>query len=206
MGRPIGASRPSVAMLVAALALAAAVAGTAVAGPAATTSAVSKKKVKKIAAKQANKQIDRRAPDLSVASAETANSASTLNGLGPGQFLRSSRIQFGGPVASNTTTQTTLLSFPDLGIQVKTDGDPDADGDIRILNVNPPGGRQFEIRTGPGSTTQLAPGNNNEIGLEGPAGGDVFIFGRQSPGTGIFVSCAFSLLDAGQVSCLAIRS
>jgi len=75
MGRLIKASRPSPAIVIAALALVAAVAGTAFAGPEASTSAINKKKVKKIATKQINKL----APDLSVASAQTANSAESAN-------------------------------------------------------------------------------------------------------------------------------
>ena len=48
-------SRPSPAIVVAALALIAALAGTAVAGPGASSSAITKSKVKKIANKQINK-------------------------------------------------------------------------------------------------------------------------------------------------------
>jgi hypothetical protein len=69
----IRASRPSPGIVVAVLALVAALAGTAIAGTPATTSAINKKKVKKIATKQINKL----APTLSVASADTAGSADT---------------------------------------------------------------------------------------------------------------------------------
>jgi hypothetical protein len=93
---------PSPAILVAALALIAAVAGTAVAGPDASTSAITKKKVKKIAAKQINKL----APDLSVAhaasadradtagtatNADTATNAQRLGGSSPNAFQRTVR-------------------------------------------------------------------------------------------------------------------
>jgi len=55
--------RPSPAMIVAVLAVLAALAGTALAAdPDATSSAVSRKSIKKIARKQANKAIDKRAP------------------------------------------------------------------------------------------------------------------------------------------------
>ncbi len=85
----IGPSRPSAAIIVAVLAVVAALAGTAVAGPDTSTSAVSKKKVKKIARKQAIKQINalapgiadeqinKRAPGLSVAHADSAESAAS---------------------------------------------------------------------------------------------------------------------------------
>jgi hypothetical protein len=73
-------SLPSPAIIVAALALVAALAGTALAGTDTTTSAISKKKVKKIATKQINKL----APGLSVANADT------VGGKPPGAFAPSS--------------------------------------------------------------------------------------------------------------------
>ncbi len=69
--------RPSPAMVIATIALSLALAGTAIAGPEAITSALNKGKVKKIAKKQATKQIDKREAGLSVASAVTAGSAET---------------------------------------------------------------------------------------------------------------------------------
>jgi hypothetical protein len=68
------------AVAVAIAAALAALAGTALADdPGATTSAPSKKKVRKIARKQADKRITARAPELSVASAETADVAAQAN-------------------------------------------------------------------------------------------------------------------------------
>jgi hypothetical protein len=64
-------SRPSPALLVAVVALAAALAGTAVADPTGSVSGINKRKVKRIAKKQINKL----APGLSVAHADTAGSA-----------------------------------------------------------------------------------------------------------------------------------
>jgi hypothetical protein len=68
-------ARPSPAIAFAAAVLALAVAATAVAGPDALTRAVTKPKVKQIARKQADRRITSRAPELSVASAATAQSA-----------------------------------------------------------------------------------------------------------------------------------
>jgi hypothetical protein len=72
-------SRPSPALIVAALALVVALAGTAVAAPDLATKKVTKAKVKKIAKKQgkkqAKKQIRKKAPKLSVAHADTADQA-----------------------------------------------------------------------------------------------------------------------------------
>jgi hypothetical protein len=117
MGR-LRQARPQPALVVAVVALVAALAGTAVASdPVATTSAINKKKVKKIA----NKQIDKRAPDLSVASAESADNAATadsattaqsaarLAGLAPGSINVASQ-GFGGGSGCDPGTDTVCAS------------------------------------------------------------------------------------------------
>ena len=71
------ASRPSPALVLAALALVFAMAGTAVAGPDAISSKITKSKVKKIS----NKQIAKAAPGLSVDNAEN------LGGEAPDAYL-----------------------------------------------------------------------------------------------------------------------
>jgi hypothetical protein len=116
--------KPSPAILVAVLALVAALAGTAVAGPDASTSAITKKKVASIATKQINKL----APGLSVAHADTASNATnaqnaahadtatnaqdanSLDGLNSTDFLRSN-----DPTAIPTVqvTRTSALSTDD---------------------------------------------------------------------------------------------
>jgi hypothetical protein len=68
--------RPSPAIVIAIAALIAALAGTAIAGTSAGTSALNRSKVKKIV----TKQIDARAPGLSVAHANTAGNADKLGG------------------------------------------------------------------------------------------------------------------------------
>jgi hypothetical protein len=73
-------SRPSPALIVAALALVAALAGTAVAEPTANT-AISKKKTKKIADNRANKQIDTRLP---WGTDDIADAAVTTDKIGDG--------------------------------------------------------------------------------------------------------------------------
>src|SRR5215207_8290052 len=73
---------PSPAMTVAGAALIIALAGTAMAAPTALKSVLNKqekKQVKKIAKNQANNQITQRAPGLSVANANTANTATNAN-------------------------------------------------------------------------------------------------------------------------------
>jgi hypothetical protein len=72
--RHLRRASPSPALIVASLALIAAVTGAAIASPVAKKP-VTKKKVKKIARKQADKEINALAPGLSVASAQSASNA-----------------------------------------------------------------------------------------------------------------------------------
>jgi hypothetical protein len=118
--RQIRASRPSPTIVVAVLALVAALAGTAVAGPDASTSAISKKKVKRIAKKQATKQINKLARGLSVAHATTATSAlnaDQLDGLDSSAFqrVRDRVFQVGHAEVLNFPAGSTLaeLTVPD---------------------------------------------------------------------------------------------
>ena len=86
MSRRTPSHRPSPALVVATAALCLALVGTAIAGPggvqdALTKAKLTKSKVKKISKKQANKQITKREPGLSVASAVTATSAESFGGM-----------------------------------------------------------------------------------------------------------------------------
>jgi hypothetical protein len=97
-------------MIVALIALVMAMAGIAVAGPSATVSKLNKKKVKSIA----DKQIDKAAPTLSVANAETADSADiasnvySANVQGDGTMLGSIPD---GATSSKTALGTYKVSF-----------------------------------------------------------------------------------------------
>jgi hypothetical protein len=110
-----------------------------VAGPDPITQkkAISKKQVKKIATKQINKL----APGLSVAHANTATNADsaqaaanadTLDNLDSGSFAAANRFRFGSADPSATTPQTL---FEAGGITVATDGDSDLDSSVRIFNA-----------------------------------------------------------------------
>jgi hypothetical protein len=120
--RRIKQAKPSPAMLVAVVALVAALAGTAVAGVAVTSlSKKDKKQVTKIANKQgkqqANKQIVKKAPGLSVASAKTADSANGVKPVG---------VSFAAAADSGPTV------FVDEG-GIRIEGSCTAAGSARIL-------------------------------------------------------------------------
>src|SRR5918996_1112923 len=83
-------SRPSPAIVLAILALVAAVAGTAIAGPNATTSALTKATVKKIAKKEASKQIDATTAFAKVdqgGNILTASGVTSVTRTAPGDYL-----------------------------------------------------------------------------------------------------------------------
>jgi hypothetical protein len=90
-------ARPSAPMVVAMVALVAALAGTAIGGVA-TTASLNKKdraQVRKIARKQANIRITKRAPGLSVAKANTSNNANAVGGTPLSGLLRVNGCQGG---------------------------------------------------------------------------------------------------------------
>ena len=101
-------SRLSPAMIVAVVALSLALAGSAVAGTDAIDKAINKSKVKTIAKKQASKQIDEKAPGLSVANAVNAQNATTaVNGAAAyGEFTQTGTVRAGALNMNNLTVGT----------------------------------------------------------------------------------------------------
>ena len=101
------ASRPSPALVLAALALVFAMVGTAIAGPDAISNKITKPKVKKISKKQANKVLDQRESSLDV------NSAATLDGFTAEDLVRSAFAQDDdnarvGPIGPGPILTTTI--------------------------------------------------------------------------------------------------
>lgn len=141
MGRRISAARRSPAAIVAVLALVAALAGTAVAGPDASTSAVNGKKVKRIAKRQAVKQINKLAPGLSVASAKTAGAAdsaktaSNATTAGSVDGLSAARIDYRIP--SGPSAERTILDIGGLILRAQCDGSGniDVEADTRVAGA-----------------------------------------------------------------------
>jgi hypothetical protein len=109
--------RPSPAMIVAAVALTFALAGTALAGPTATK--LSKSKVRTIA----NKEIDKRAPGLSVAKAEKATTATAVeaNAVGGAGLKQITRAQATSAAVPNGTIASAFIQCP-TGTRVITGG------------------------------------------------------------------------------------
>lgn len=142
-------SRPSPATTVAALALVAALTGTALADSEVHSSAVTKKRVKKIARKVANKQITKRAPDLSVASAEDAE---TLDGQDSSEFKTASGYaqrtdvlpvgnQFTDIATTNVATATRSRVLASASLELEGTGGDDVVCRVNIAGRNGPENR-----------------------------------------------------------------
>jgi hypothetical protein len=142
--------------------------------------------------------------------AANAGSAASLAGLGPSAFERSTRIQYGRG-SSESTTPLLLFSWPQMGIDVMTDGDLTFDNQILLKNTNPPGGSDFYYSVDglsgaygaiqPGATTQTASGPET-------ARAEVFVTEAGEPGRSLWIRCYFNYFASGdlQTRCFGIRS
>lgn len=142
--------------------------------------------------------------------AANATNAGALAGLGPGAFERSTRVQYGrGP--SGGTTSTLLFSWPQMGIEVRTDGDITNDNQVILKNTNPPGGSAFNYSVDglSGAFGALEPGNQSET-ASGPetAKAEIFVTEQGEPGRSLWIRCFFNYFGSGdsQTRCLGIRS
>ena len=121
--------RPSPAMVIAITALITALSGTAIAG-----GVLNKKKVKKIATNVANKQIESRAPGLSVARAISADSASNATSA---DHATSANTASNATSADHATSANTATSAnPVAFAHVATDGTVDAGRSKNITSAN----------------------------------------------------------------------
>jgi hypothetical protein len=185
---------PSPAMVLAAVALILALAGTAIAGPDRLTREVTKSKVKKISKKQANKQITKRAPGLSVANAETANRAEIANSFGGMTAQRVDPFTLGngqtrviGQFGAFTLTASCTINQANTDIAAVTittnqnnsafrgeDEDPDFDvGDSPLYveaNITPTATPEFSEDSG----VAIAPDGSEIFGHQLYAGVNVF--------------------------------
>jgi hypothetical protein len=154
-------------------------------------------------------QVPSAASAATATNAANATDAAALGGLSSDEFARSSQIQMGGPVPGDGLTEVPLASFPNLGLEVRSDGDADIGAEVRLVNSNPTGGRQFLVVYGVDhqNAVLLAPGDSSQIPPgDAISGGILQISRTTAPGAVILLSCSFSVYDAHRpVSCLAIR-
>jgi hypothetical protein len=174
--------RPSPALVVSVLALTVAVAGTAMAGVA--TISVLNKQEKKQAKKIANKQIQKKAPGLSVASAAnatnatnaanatTAANANTLDGLdssaflGAGEVRNSGRVTLDDPTPGGTVPASAFLLDTD-DIDVRFDCFQDfaaSSNEIGRVEVLPSDGKPLSLS---GLSSESPPLSHNLVDASG---------------------------------------
>ena len=130
---------------------------------------------------------------LSAGTADRATNADTLAGTAASDFVRSSRIASAGPVAT-TTASASLFSFADLGLDVRTDADALAEGELTFVNT---GTRELGI-----AGTAVAPGGTATVTATGGEL-DVLAHERVAPGASILVRCGYV---APSFTCLGVRA
>ena len=89
--------------------------------------------------------------------AGNAADASALGGLASDQFARTSPIQAGGPAAGDALTQAVLLSLPELGRRCEPTATRTSILQIRVVNTNAAGGREYIVTSGIAYANSLDP-------------------------------------------------
>lgn len=142
--------------------------------------------------------------------ASAAGDASLLGGLDSGSFARATQIQ--SAAGDNTaTSQTVLIDVPDMGLQVRTDGDADNTNQLRFVNTRPSGRILYWSTGAPNSVGIVGPGGNFEQdGTFSTALTHDVVFALEAPSPAIqpspvvSVTCRFNV--PATVACLAVRS
>jgi hypothetical protein len=146
---------------------------------------------------------------LTADTASTANSATNalaLGGLDSNAFERSSRTQF-GYARDDVNGQVTLLSWPQLGVEVRTDGDTDTANQLIIRNT-----RNSGNIIGTLNGTAFGPGPGTETGqLSCPPGLGAFCEGYvlavDDPSAVLHIQCFFEPVGGlYHVFCFGTRS
>jgi hypothetical protein len=143
--------------------------------------------------------------------AGAAGNASRLEGLGVDAFARSIQIDSGS--GDNTIpSETPLISFPEIGLEVRTDGDADGTNQLRFVNTRASGDFLFWSTGQPNAVGTLPASANSEV--TGPGGGGALshdvVFALRSggntfePSPVVSISCRFNVPQT--VACLGIRS
>lgn len=136
--------------------------------------------------------------------ADFATNAATLDDLSPSAFESSSRIQY-GTGNSKGNTQTVLFEWPEADVQIRADGDADANNEVRVMNTRP--GNEGDLAVVPenGSTVPVTEQTATEFD-GGP--GSTLELTVVDPGSSrtLFVDCVFPAVSTTPVNCYGIRS
>lgn len=130
--------------------------------------------------------------------ADRAGDAATLGGLGPAAFERSGRLVAGSGSLGAVPAQI-VLSVPEVGVQLETDGDADTDAIIRVRNLT--AGTILNVHT---EDTGMA-GVGDVVGFPAVQLFDTMQFSRAgAPSAGLVATCGYDT-TAGTVQCFAVR-
>lgn len=210
--------RPSAALLVATVALVTALAGGAVAGV--TISKLNKKErsqVKRIAERKA-KRLDKKI-ELQPGPQGVAGPQGQRGEQGPkGDKGEPGEPMIKGQGDLTATTEETILSVPQIDLEVRTDGDADDDKQVRLYNTSPdlgdsmahldPGAGNASVILGAGDFgVDTAPGSYGARYLDGGSDPDSYTPESaldsvvQKSGVRVWLTCIFPL---DEVMCKAI--
>ncbi len=130
---------------------------------------------KRIAKKVANKQITKRAPGLSVKQAKSADTATTLQGKGPGAFVQGTgSVVVGRLDASFGTTSGKVITVPGIGALSLSNCSNAGTPHIDTVYTNTSGGTEdFSFRShGITFTSSLSNGGTDPQSTNGAVSGD----------------------------------
>jgi hypothetical protein len=110
--------------------------------------------------------------------------------------------------ASASADQALLISWPEMGLEVRTHdaGAGDSIAELRIVNTNSAAGRQFRVVIGAGSTV-VGPGGS--IAFGGIGGVDALVVENGGAGRMVKLGCFANVVAAGEdgfMQCMAIRA
>lgn len=145
-----------------------------------------------------------------VPSAAKAANASLLDGLGADEFARAAQIDSGSG-NNAATAETTLLSLPEAGIEIRTDGDADETNQLRFVNTRESGTFLYWTTGNPNAVGTLPAGADAQV--DGPIATPLnheAVFALQSvapafaPSPVVTITCRFSVPPT--VACIGIAT
>jgi hypothetical protein len=182
--------RPSPAMVVALIAVVLAIVGTATAA----LKGKDKKKVRSIA----DQEIARLAPGLSVASAQTAQNATSLGGVGANGFPQ----VFSGAADATTSNNAPIFSVPALGVTILSKASGATGADFKVRNDNATAAVVIGTTADSTQGTPVAAGNTSAA-VNGTAS-PVLITVNGKPDSVLQVTCAIGASAGKDLVCIGL--
>ncbi|HKP89680.1 MAG TPA: hypothetical protein VJT75_06855 [Thermoleophilaceae bacterium] len=121
-----------------------------------------------------------------------------------GYFEAASRTEFGSG-SRTATSANKILEWTNAHAQVVTDGDSDANPEVRVKNTNAAGAGDLLVIESDGNFVVVTEGSTSVQLSKGNAGDLHFVVARPD-GRTMWVRCAFPAFPAAPVRCLGERS